>query len=170
MATQQEIASHLFMSQPMVSKAMERLGIDWNTASMDSVREAYIKHLRGIAAGHEAGEGDSLIGERILTERVDRELKELMLAEKKGMLINVAQLEPELMNMVSAFRAELLSRDDKLATDLGALYGIQVDVAILNEFTNAAMEQLCKYNIGAKAKGCALPAAVAATSSPHRSA
>jgi len=36
---------------------------------------------------------------------------------------------------------------------LAALYGIQVDVAILNEFTNAAMEQLCKYDIGVQAKG-----------------
>lgn len=145
MATQQQIAIHLCMSQKQVSKIMERLAIDWRTASMDSVREAYIKHLRAIAAGHEAVGGDSLIGERILTERVDRELKELVLAEKKGTLINVAQLEPELMNMVSAFRTELLSRDDKLAADLTTLYGVQVDVAILNEFTNAALEQFSRY-------------------------
>ncbi|MBI3479131.1 MAG: MarR family transcriptional regulator [Nitrosomonadales bacterium] len=147
MATQQQIAEHLDLSQQQISNIMARLGIDWKTASMDHVRIAYIRHLRVVAAGHESSGGDSLVAERILSERVDRELKELTLAEKKGTLINVAQLEPELMNMVSAFRTELLSRDDKLASDLATLYGIQVDVAILNEFTNAALLQLSRYDV-----------------------
>jgi hypothetical protein len=84
----------------------------------------------------------------VLTERVDRELKQLMVAEKKGLLVNVEQLEPELMNMVSAFRAELLSRDDKLKADLDALYGIELDLNLLNEYTHAALAQLARYTPG----------------------
>lgn len=146
MATQQQFAEHLDLSQQQISNIMARLGIDWKTASMDQVRIAYIQHLRAVAAGHEASDGDSLVGERILTERVDRELKELTLAEKKGLLINVTQLEPELMNMVSAFRAELLARDDKLKGELDVLYGIDLDISLLNEYTRNALAQLSRHD------------------------
>lgn len=145
MATQQQLAEHLDMSQQQISDIMRRLGINWKAASVDDVRIAYIRHLRGVASGHEASNGDSLTAERILTERVDRELKQLQVAEKKGVLINVEQLEPELINMVTAFRAELLARDDKLKADLDALYGIDLDLQLLNEHTLAALGQLSKY-------------------------
>ncbi len=125
---------------------MKKLSIDWKTEGIDAIRVAYIRHLRGQAAGHKSDDGLDLIKERVMTERVDRELKELQVAEKRGTLINVSQLEPELMNMVGAFRAELMARDDKLASDLVTLYGIQVDVTILNEYTNAALEQFGRYN------------------------
>lgn len=134
------------MSQQSVAELLVKFGLDAKTASMDTVRVAYIRHLRGVASGHRSEDGHDLTRERVMTERVDRELKELQVAEKRGMLINVAQLEPELMNMVGAFRAELLARDDKLAGDLAALYGIQIDVSILNEFTYAALEQFGRYD------------------------
>lgn len=146
MATQQQFAEHLDMSQQQISNIMARLGINWKTANMDHVRIAYIRHLRVVAAGHESSGGDSLVAERILTERVDREMKELALAEKKGTLINVEQLEPELMNMVNAFRAELLARDDKLKADLDALYGIDLDLSLLNSHTHTALAQLSRYD------------------------
>lgn len=136
------------MSQQAAAELMSKLGIDWKAASLDAIRVAYIRHLRGVAAGHRSEDGLDLTRERVMTERVDREMKELLLAEKRGQLINVEQLEPELMNMIGAFRAELLARDDKLVSDLATLYGIQVDVTILNEFTNAALEQFARYDTG----------------------
>jgi hypothetical protein len=145
MPTQQQIADHLDMSQQSVAELMERLGLDWRLESIDVVRVAYIRHLRGQAAGHRSDDGMDLVRERVLTERVDRELKELAVAEKKGVLVNVAQLEPALMQMVGSFRADLLSRDDKLKTELDALYGIDLDVNLLNEHTIAALEQLGRY-------------------------
>jgi hypothetical protein len=150
MPTQKQISDHLDMSQQAVAELLGKLGIEWRAASLDTIRIAYIRHLRGQASGHKSDDGMDLIKERVLSERVDRELKELMVAEKRGLLINVSQLEPELMNMIGAFRAELLSRDDKLASDLATLYGIQVDVTILNEFTNAALEQFCRYDPGSR--------------------
>lgn len=157
MPTQKQIADHLDMSQQATAELMGRLAIDWKTASIDQVRVAYIRHLRAQASGHKSEDGLDLIKERVMTERVDRELKELTVAEKRGVLINVTQLDPELMNMIGAFRAELLARDDKLVSDLHALYGIQVDVTILNEFTYAALEQFGRYNAGNN--GFAIPAA-----------
>jgi hypothetical protein len=150
MPTQKQIADHLDMSQQAVAELMEKLGIDWKTSALDKIRIAYIRHLRGVASGHRSEDGLDLTRERVMTERVDRELKELQVAEKRGMLINVMQLEPELMNMVGAFRSELLSRDDKLASDIATLYGVQVDVSILNEYTFATLEQFGRYDPGCR--------------------
>lgn len=146
MPTQKQIADHLDLSQQAVAELMDRLGIDWKATPLERIRVAYIRHLRGVASGHKSEDGLDLTRERVMTERVDRELKELQVAEKRGMLVNVSQLEPELMNMVTAFRTELLARDDKLSSDLASLYGVQVDVQILNDFTYAALEQLARYD------------------------
>lgn len=156
MPTQQQIADHLDMSQQTVSEVLGRLGIDWKTAPLDDIRIAYIRTLRAQASGHRSEDGLDLVRERVMTERVDRELKQLQVAEKKGGLVNVAQLEAELTNMVGAFRAELLARDDKLKDELDALHGVDVDLSILNEHTYAALEQLGRYDAGNR--GFAAPA------------
>jgi transcriptional regulator with XRE-family HTH domain len=151
MPTQQQIAEHLDISQQQISELMKKLNVDWQVASLDEIRVAYIRGLRSVAAGHRSSDGLDLTHERVLTERVDRELKQLLVAEKKGVLINVEQLEPELMNMISAFRGELLARDDKLKADLDALYAIDLDLNILNEHTHAALSQLARYEPGSEA-------------------
>jgi len=146
MPTQKQIADHLDISQPQVSSLMERMGINWRTATLDAIRIAYIGNLRAQASGHRAEDGTDLVRERVLTERVDRELKQLLVNEKKGVLVNVVQLEPELMQMVGAFRSEMLSRDDKLKDELDALYGIDTDLTLLNDHTYAALSQLARYD------------------------
>lgn len=150
MPTQQEIAAHLDMNQSEVSRHLARIGIDWKLATMDQIRIAYVRNLRAQASGHRSDDGLDLVKERVLTERVDRELKLLQVAEKKKLLVNVEQLEPELVAMVTAFRVELLSRDDKLADELSALYGVTVDAALLNEYTYAALAQLARYDVGGR--------------------
>ena len=77
---------------------------------------------------------------------VDRELKLLTLAERRGQVVNLAQLEPELQRMVVAMRTELLSRDDKLKAELDALYGIDVDLARITQYTHNALRQLARYD------------------------
>lgn len=134
------------MSQPAVSGQMKQLRLDWKTATLDDIRLAYIAHLRGIASGMRSAEGLDLAHERALTEQVDRELKLLTLAEKKGQLVNLAQLEPAIGRMVVAFRTELLARDDKLKAEIDALYGIDLDLALLTEHTRNALSQLARYD------------------------
>lgn len=146
MPTQQEVADHLDMTQKSASEALKKLSIDWTKSTLDEIRVAYIRHLRSVASGHKSEEGYDLIMEKVLSERVDREYKSLLVAEKRGQLVNVEQLKPELVQMVSAFRIELLSRDDKLKADLDAQYGIDVDVKLLNEYTHNAMAQLARYD------------------------
>ena len=150
MPTQQQIAEHLGLDQSAVSRMLDKLELNWREASLDDVRLAYIRQLRAQASGHRSDDGLDLVRERVLTERVDRELKLLQVAEKRGLLINVEQLEPELMNMVSAFRTELLARDDKLAAELATLYGIDIDVSVITAHTYAALEQLARYDPGGR--------------------
>jgi hypothetical protein len=155
MPTQVEIAAHLDLDQSAVSRAMERLAIDWRTTPMEAIRVAYIRQLRAQAAGHKAETGEDLVRERVQTERVERELKLLELDERRGLLVNVAQLEPALMQMVQAFRTELLARDDKLKTELDAVYRIDCDVGILNEHTRAALDHLARYDPSGASAGAA---------------
>lgn len=146
MTTQTEIANHLGISQQAVSKTLSKMGIDWKEMSLDEIRLAYISRLRETAAGHASIDGEyDLNKERVLTERVDRRLKQYQLAEKMGQLVNIEDLQNELTNVFAGFRQELLSRDDKLKTELDTLYGIDVDVSILNEYTYNALQHLSGY-------------------------
>jgi len=146
MLTQQEIGDHLDLSQAEVSKLMAELGIDWRVVDLAEIRIAYIRKLRGVASGHRSHDGMDLTRERVLTEKIDREMKQLALAEKRGQLVNVNQLEPELLQMVGAFKAELFARDDKLRAELEALYGIEVDPQLLEDHTRATLKQLARYD------------------------
>lgn len=146
MPTQTEIASHLDLSQAEVSRLMAELGMDWKVTALDTIRTAYIRRLRGAAAGHRTDDGQDLIRERVLNERVDRELKELTLAEKRQQLVNVSQLEPALIQMVVAFRTEVQQLPDKIKADIDALHGTDVDLQLLTDHINAALEQLARYD------------------------
>ena len=145
MPTQKAIAEHLDLDQAAVSRHLAEMEIDWKTASMETIRVAYIRKLRTAAAGHTSGEFD-LTRERALTEQVDRELKLITLAEKRGQLVSLEQLEPELAQMIAAFRTELISQSDKLKTDLDAVYGVNIDIQLLEDHTRAALAQLARYD------------------------
>lgn len=142
MPTQVQIAEHLGMSQQAVSQQLAPLGVDWRIASMDEIRLAYLNHLRNVAAGHRSVDGMDLARERALTEQVDRELKLLTLAEKKGQLVNVDQLEPALARQYMAFKAELEARDDKLKEELDLLYGVDIDLELISTHTRNALAHL----------------------------
>ncbi|MDR5170718.1 MarR family transcriptional regulator [Methylobacillus flagellatus] len=144
--TQADVAEHLDLDQSAVSRLLQKLGLSLQTSALDDIRKKYIAHLREMAAGHVSPDGDSLVAERVMTERVDRELKMLTLLEKRGQLVNVAQLEQELSQMVTAFRVDLLARDDQLKTTLDTLYGIDLDLTILNDHTRATLQQLARYD------------------------
>ena len=146
MPTQQQIADHLDLDQSAVSRLVDKLGIDYRQASVDDVRIAYIRHLREMAAGRGSNTGIDLVAERAMTERVDREIKLLTLAEKKGQLVNAEQLERAYGQMVGAFRSDLLSLPDRIAHELRTLYGIDVDVELLNEHINGCLEQMARYD------------------------
>ena len=166
MTTQKQIAEHLDLNQSEVSRLMAELAIDWKTVPLDAIRVAYVRRLRAAASGHQSRDGSSdLVRERVLTEQVDRELKQYELAEKKGQLVSLEQLEPALLQMVAAFKTELIARDDKLKAELDALYGIDIDLQLLEDYTRDSLAQLARYDperASADASDRDAPGAVAA--------
>lgn len=146
MATQKEVAEWLGMSQPAVSQQMADLGIDYRNLAIIEVVAKYQSHLRSVAAQHVSADGEiDLTKERAKKERIEREILEWKLAEIKGQLINVAESEKKFTQMAGAFKSELLARDEKLKTLIFTVYGVDVDITYLNEFTNSALEHLSRY-------------------------
>jgi DNA-binding transcriptional ArsR family regulator len=164
MPTQKEIAKRLDLSQPAVSQHMTELGIAWKTTSLDEITVAYIRKLRGAASGHTSNDGEvDLTRERAATERVDRELKLFSLAEKKGQLVSLEQLEPELAQMIGAFRTELQSFGDKIKTEIDALYGITLDAQLIEDHVRDCLAQLARYDPERQGTGASARAAADAT-------
>ncbi|MEO8804650.1 MAG: MarR family transcriptional regulator [Burkholderiaceae bacterium] len=107
----------------------------------------YIKFLQERIEAR-AGEDGGLHDERTRLARLQSEDLELRLAERRGQLVNATQYESAVGYAVMATRAELLTRDDKLKAELDALYGIDIDLSILNEHTRSALSQLARYDAG----------------------
>lgn len=142
MPTQAEIAEHLGISQAAVSKAMLKLTVDWRNATMDEVRLAYLTRLRAEAAGHISDTGHDLVAEKAMTERVTRELKQMELDRLKGILVSIEDLQANLTMAALNFKNILLGRNERLKATLEALYGIDVDIGLLNDETYEALEAL----------------------------
>ena len=135
------------MTQAAAGSLLQRAGItDYRQLDVVTIRHRLVRYWGDKTANRGGDEGYDLQTERAKTERVTREMRELQVAEKRGALVNIAQLEPALQQAFSAFRSELLSRDDKLAESLHAKYQIRVDHELLNDFTYRALEQLSRYS------------------------
>lgn len=133
MATLKDIGRHLDMSERNAGTVCSNLGITQSTASLDDVRVAYIRDLREKAAGRGGDAQGELVQARIRETNANADLKELQTKEKSGELVNVAEIEPRLFAMVTAARQELLTLPEKLASDVKALHGVDVDVSLIQE-------------------------------------
>ena len=145
MPTQRQIAEHLDISQQQVSELLAALQLESQTASMDQIRVAYLARLRRQAAAQRTAGGDSLIAERVKTERVSRELLTLQLEQKRAALINVRQFEPLWLQMVEAFRVELMRMTDELKVVLDAAHGIDIDDELVHAHVRSALSQLSRF-------------------------
>lgn len=167
MPSQPEIAVHLGLDQAAVSRTLRDMGIDWRASSMDDIRLAYIRRLRAAASGHASQDGQlDLVAEKAKTERIVREIKSIELEQLQGRLVAVEDLEHELTGMLAAFRAELLARDEKLAAEIEALYGVTVDRQLLQEHTYAALLELSRYDPSSPRHGEARAGGAAAADAP----
>jgi DNA-directed RNA polymerase subunit K/omega len=145
MPSQREIADHLGVDESRVSRYMKRTGIDWLTTSMDAIRIAYIEHLRRVTAAATQADKGGLTAQRVLTARVDRELKTLALAEKSATLVNMAQLEPALRAMCTSYETELRASDRALKVAIDAAYAVDVDQQSIDAYTDIALAQLAPW-------------------------
>lgn len=100
--SQQDIASHLDMSQQAASSLLEQLGVDWKTADLSEIRVAYIRRLREAAAGR-GGEGavGELATERARLAREQADKIAMQNAVTRGELAPVALIEEVLTKAAS---------------------------------------------------------------------
>lgn len=115
-----------------VLNAASRRGQANQYESSDVIDWLVEKRLR--AAGFESAR-DALY-------RIQAEEATLRLAEKRGQLVNLAQLEPELLRQYAAFKATLEARDDKLRDDIETTYGVAIDPELIASHTRDALSEL----------------------------
>lgn len=145
MPTQQEIADHLGLSQPAISSALGKLGLmkrEYEAMPLEEIRRILIRHYSEIAAGRGGDEQFNLTQERARESRLKGDLLQLQIQEKSGALIPAAAVEEQWTSLVIACKTELLMIPDKLAASLKALYGFDVDPALIEQPINEALIRL----------------------------
>lgn len=146
MASITKVAGIVGITKQALSEHLKSWGVDYKTLTDAELILMYCKHQRDMASQAPYVD-DEIDGkkEKALKDRAERELTELKLAEARGVVINVAEFEKKYAQMIGAWKAELLARDEKLKTLMFTVYGVDVDIAYLNEFTHSALEHLSRY-------------------------
>lgn len=145
MATLKQIATHLFMSERNAGTICNNLNLKPAEVSIDDVRESYILDLRSKAAGRGGEYQEKLTIARIREADASSSLKELQIAERAGVLVPTDEVEPKLLSMVTAARQELLTLPEKIAGDLKALHGIDVDTSLIMERIYDSLKHLASH-------------------------
>lgn len=102
----------------------------------------YCTKLREEAAGRSGDDQQSLTRARTREAEASAELKQIQIAEKAGTLVPLAAVEPGLIAMITAARQELLALPDRLATELRALYGVEIDPSLITERIHESLQHL----------------------------
>jgi phage terminase Nu1 subunit (DNA packaging protein) len=136
------IGNHLDMSERNAGTVCQNLGLNRDTSTLDHIRITYIRDLREKAAGRGGEDQGKLTLARIREANSNADLRELMVKEKAGQLVNVNEIEPQLVAMVTAAKQELLSLPEKVASDIKAMHGIDVDVSLIQDRINDSLNQL----------------------------
>lgn len=147
MTTQSQIAKRLGIVQSSVSKQMKKLGIDYKSMSLDDIARAYMDRQRAIASGHIAtfsndGEDLDLMQERAKKERCERELLEMKYAKRTSEVIRVPELEAKFTRLVALCKKLMYLTDKEIVKQTKKRYGIDIDLAIIHEYTDTALVHL----------------------------
>jgi len=147
LTTQSQIAKRLGIVQSSVSKQMKKMGIDYKSMSLDDIARAYMDRQRAIASGHIAtfsndGEDLDLMQERAKKERCERELLEFKLAKRQTEVINVPELDGKYQLLVALTKKHMYLSDKEIVKETKKRYGIEIDIALIREYTNTALAHL----------------------------
>jgi hypothetical protein len=75
-------------------------------------------------------------------DRLEGDRIELQLAKEAGLLVAVEEIEPLWASAILAAKSELLEGVYRLKSELDALFGIAVDVALLEDHFHQALAKL----------------------------
>ena len=145
MATQQEIAADLGLSQMAVSNALNALGLlkrEWEAMTVPAARQLLVRHYTEVAAGRGGDDQYNLTKERARESRLKGDLLQLQIQEKAGALIPAAAVEQEWQSLIVAARSELLLLPGKIAQQIRALHGTEIDPTLIEDHIRDALNRL----------------------------
>jgi hypothetical protein len=134
--TQAEIAEHLDMTPRNLNELLTTLGIDWRTTPLDEIRVQYIRRLRSAAAGRS---DEKLAVVRARRELADARLKEIELAEKYRMVINVNDIEPLLISLVTLVAVSTVEGANKGIQAIENQHGIKINDDLVHRHIRSAL-------------------------------
>ena len=147
MPSLQQIATHLGISKNAAVKQVNKLGLDYKSMSLDEIAKVYMERQRAIASGHIAtftnGEQDlDLMQERAKKERCERELLQMKLDKRKLEVIHLPDWELIWEYFIAHIKKHLYLADKAIIKQTKKRYGIDLDVALIRQYTDAALVHL----------------------------
>ncbi len=147
MPSLQQIADHLGISKNATAKQIQKLGIPYKTMSLEDIARAYMERQRGIASGHIAtlSKGDEdldLMQERAKKERCERELLEMKLAKREMEVLKRTHIEYLWQWMAGDMKKLMYQADKEIVKQTKKRYGVEIDIAIIHQYTNTALARL----------------------------
>lgn len=157
MPTQSEVASHLILGDARYVRALRDQGVipDPRSADIDEIREAYIRHLREVAAGRasEDGDGLDLVDERARLAKEQADAQALKNAELRKELIPRSEVETAMVVLASTLAERLGTIPTKVATLIHAAPSIAEAERIIREAIDEARTDVAAEGDRLQAEG-----------------
>ncbi|SFQ70282.1 hypothetical protein SAMN05216578_102267 [Halopseudomonas formosensis] len=145
MATQKEIAQHLDMSERNCRDVLKTLGIDWNEATLDEIRVAYIRDLREKAAGRGGSQAELLAAARIEESTVKAANGRLAYHEKLGTLVPTADAAFALNDWASFANREYQAGVEKLTQEIETKLKVSIDRGMVDRIAGTTISRIGGY-------------------------
>jgi hypothetical protein len=155
MPTQHEIAEHLDMSERNARDVLKGLTLDWQTASMDEIRTAYIRDLRAKAAGRGGSQLEELNRARIDDLQQKSANGRLVYYEKLRSLIPSGEAERALSDWASFANREYLGGLERIIQEIENVQKLTVDRIVVAKVAGPTTERIAGYarKLGAELVG-----------------
>lgn len=157
MATVAEAADHLFLSERRFYELLDQGVVDRagpGAYDLDVVREQYLEHIRGVAAGRTSGEdGLDLTAERARLAKEQADALEMKNARERGELLPRDDVHLSVTEAFTRVRAKLLALPSKLAP---TVYGLNSIAEVRDKITNGVTEALAELS-GTTVAGVSAP-------------
>ena len=128
-----------------ISNALNALGLmkrEWEAMTVPAARQLLVRHYTEIAAGRGGEDQYNLTKQRARESQLKGDMLQLQIQEKAGTLIPAAAVEQEWQSLIVAARSELLLLPGKIAQQIRALYGTEIDPTLIEDHVRAALNRL----------------------------
>lgn len=145
MATQQELAEHLDLSERQI-RELQKGGAFRLGATLDEARTAYIRRLREQAAGRMSSSGLDLTAERARLAAAQARKVERENEVAEGELIPIKDVVQGLSEVISTAKSKLLVLPGRLSAKLAKVRAIKEIEKLLLDAIYEVLAELSRWN------------------------